>query len=224
MSKPRALRYPVVIFDLDGTLADTAQGILQTHRHTLSAIGLPPPTPEQLSGVIGGALDEIYRTRFHVPEADLPRVLDIYRAYYAVHGVAQAPLYQGILPLLKGLKERGAFLGVATLKREDLAKTILTDTGAADYLDLIRGVDAADTLKKHDLALACVEAAGAGVSGAVLVGDSRFDAEGAGKAGIAFWGVTYGYGFRTEAEALAHGCAVGASRSVQALGEGLLEG
>ena len=189
-------QYQGVIFDLDGTLADTALGILNSHRHTIRAHGLSMPNESVLDGVIGGALDEIYTDRFHVAREDLKECLKTYRDYYATQGIYQAQLYEGIHALLQTLNANGIKLGVATLKREDFACRILSRFDVGSFFCSVRGVDKNDTLKKRDLIELCIEQFNLPKSRCVMIGDSISDAKGASLAGVDFIGVGYGYGFK----------------------------
>lgn len=189
------MHYQAVIFDLDGTLADTAPGILNSHRHTIHTHSLPMHDESILDNVIGGALDEIYADKFHVAQEDLKTCLTTYRNYYATQGIYQAQIYDGMYVLLQMLHGSGIKLGVATLKREDFACEILSRFRVTPFFDCIRGVDKDDTLKKKDLIEMCVQQFALPKERCVMIGDSLSDANGANLANVDFIGVGYGYGF-----------------------------
>lgn len=192
----------LVIFDMDGTLADTSRGILNSHRHAHAAMGRPEPTDEELDGVIGGPLLQSYTYRFGFSEEDARKAVQAYREYYACHGIHEAVLYPGMALTLKALKDAGYKLGVATLKAERFAKIMLRELGVADLFDAIYGMDEQDTRTKAGLIGLCMEAVGASTSETTLVGDSIHDLNGARQSGISFVGVTYGFGFHEKADVI----------------------
>ena len=115
------------------------------------------------------------------------------------------------------MRNAGAFIAIATLKREDFAIRIMTEMGVAHLFDIIYGVDTADKLKKHDLIRMCLERSGCPPEQAVLVGDSRSDADGAARAGVGLIGVTYGYGFQTCADVHSWPNSQGCASDIEAL-------
>ena len=187
-------KYKLVIFDLDGTLADTSQGIYNAHRHTANKMGIVLDE-NALNGVIGGELLQIYKERFYLADHEARRAVEIYRLWYQKNGIFQAEIYPGIVELLLDLKSKGIKLAVATLKREDFAKKMLEDMGVAKMFDHILGMDIEDTLNKEKLLRKCVELSNVKADETVLVGDSIYDAKGAGACEMNFIGVTYGFGF-----------------------------
>lgn len=187
-------KYELIIFDLDGTLADTSPGIINAHRHTASQMRIHLHK-NALEGIIGGELLNTYRTRFGLSDGDARKAVDIYRKWYAEEGIHQAVPYEGMGELLRELKALNRKVAVATLKREDFAKTLLQELGLANYFDFIFGMDAADTLNKRLLIEKCMAAAKMKPDQTVLVGDSSNDLLGAAEAKVDFVGVTYGFGF-----------------------------
>ena len=187
-------KYKLVIFDLDGTLADTSQGIYNAHRYTADKMGIVLDE-NSLNGVIGGELLKIYKTRFQLDDDSSRKAVDIYRLWYQEKGIYQAEIYPGIEELLVNLKSNGMKLAVATLKREDFAKKMLEDMKVARMFDHILGMDIEDTLNKEKLLRKCVELVNVKTNEAVLIGDSMNDAKGADACEMDFIGVTYGFGF-----------------------------
>lgn len=189
-------KYKLIIFDLDGTLADTSPGILECHRFTNAAMGRPIADEGVLYDIIGGPLLTTYKTRFGYSEGEARKAIQIYRTHYAEVGFTGSTLYTGIVECLRGLKEEGCLLAVATLKAERLAKQILHLLEIGAYFDLIHGMDEQDTFSKQDLLRMCMNELQVRPSHTVLIGDSIHDADGAKQAGIDFLGVTYGFGFK----------------------------
>lgn len=185
----------LVIFDMDGTLADTSPGILNSHCYAHVMMGRKEPTADDLAGVIGGPLLWTYQSRFEFPEKEARKALEYYRQCYAEKGIYEAELYPGVKELLMQLKQDGLFLGVATLKAECFAKLMLQDMGVYSCFDIICGMDGADTRTKSGLIQMCMDTMGVSADETVLIGDSIHDLKGAEECGVSFIGVTYGFGF-----------------------------
>lgn len=189
-------KYKLIIFDLDGTLADTSPGILECHRYTNRAMGKSVVDEAIFDGIIGGPLLKTYQNLFGYSESDAKKAIQIYRRHYAEACFTQSMLYPGMRECLMDLKEHGYLLAVATLKEEGLAKQLLDMLGVSALFDVIRGMDAEDTLSKGDLLNMCTKGLGISKQDTILIGDSPHDANGAQQAGIDFLGVTYGFGFK----------------------------
>ena len=192
------MKKKLVIFDLDGTLLNTSEGIVRCHQYAHTEMGKTPPSEAALRQVIGAALFDTYVTTFGFSETDARRAVDIYRDRYAEKGVHEAYVYPGIKALLQNLKSDGLSLMVATLKKEEFAKRMLAEFGIASYFTCIFGMDGKDKKRKVDLLLQCVRKADVDISDAVLVGDSFYDYQGATECGMDFVGVTYGFGFHDD--------------------------
>lgn len=191
----RSMRYKLVILDFDGTIADTSEGIIDSHRFAIAQMGRETPCDEELYSLIGGNLLNIYMNHFGFPEPDAREAVRIYRQRYAEFGIHKASLYPGFRELLVALKSEGVETGIATLKAEVFAKKMVRELGVADYFDYICGMDSQDGLTKSGLVKKCVEESQCALCDAVLVGDTNGDMQGAQEAGTAFVGVSYGFGF-----------------------------
>ena len=204
-------KYDLILFDLDGTLADTSEGIYNAHRFASQKAGYALKEND-LDGVIGMSLLAVYREKFGLPEETARYAVSEYRKWYAEEGRLEAKLYPGMLETLKSLKNQGYHLGVATLKLEAFAKDMLEAFGVAEYFDHICGVDANDNLSKADIINIAIKKAGIAKERTVLVGDSDNDAKGAREAGIDFIACLYGFGYMKEEEALKDGGKAAISR------------
>ena len=190
-------KYKLIIFDLDGTLSDTSEGINKCYKHALVYMGRPEPADSELKNVIGGSLLKTFQDKFGFSEEDALKATTEYRNRYKQKGVYECKLYNGMKDTLQELKARGYMLAVATLKAENLAKIVLSNLGVADLFNLIHGVDSKDTLTKSDLINMCVSELGCEDFESVLVGDSIHDANGAKKSNVDFIAALYGFGFKT---------------------------
>lgn len=193
----------VVIFDLDGTLVDTSTGILNSVKDTVFHFGLSPLTESELITFMGGSIYESFK-RFY-PETDSFAQVDYFRKIYAEVHFKEAQPYEGIYGLFKMLYEDGVTIGVATFKREDLAKRLLSSYSFYKYIHCICGSDSDGMLKKEDIINNCLQLLNVkDKSNVLFVGDAPNDAQSAMHVGVAFLGVTYGYGFKPKEEVIAY--------------------
>lgn len=186
----------LVIFDFDGTLADTSLGILACHRHTLKEMGRNVPGDAKLRGIIGAPLFRSYVDVFGFAEEAARKAVSIYRARYAEKGIYEVSQYDGMLAVLQRLKAEGILIGIATLKAHRFLSPMLEHLGLSNLIDVYHGMDDRDGLTKASLLAECMSDMKVSTKDTVLVGDSIFDANGAREAGIDFVGVSYGFGFK----------------------------
>ncbi len=182
-----------ILFDLDGTLTDSGEGIINSARLVFEHYGVPVPDLPTLKAFVGPPL--LLSLRNHgIPEEKLEEAIEIYRGRYRKIGMYENFPYPGIEDLLKTLKEQGHRLYVATSKPEYLAVGILEHFGLAKYFDSIRGADANDGNSKKAHVIASVLNALEDNDPVIMVGDTIFDVEGAQEAGLPVIGVAWGYG------------------------------
>lgn len=184
-----------IIFDLDGTLLDTTEGIVESVRYTIGQMKLPELSDAQLLSFIGPPVQISFVNHYGLSEEEAQRISTIFRTYYKEKALLKAKPYEGIFELLKQLKDAGKRLAVATYKREDYALMILKHFGFDRYFDVMRGADDKNQLKKVDIVNLCISEMNGLKDNAVLVGDTLHDAIGAQEAGVDFLGVAYGFGF-----------------------------
>lgn len=190
-----------ILFDLDGTLTDSQEGITKGVQYALKeGLGIDEPDLKKLLCFIGPPLALMFKEKYHVPPEQIEPLVATYRVYYDAIGVKQNKLYPGIEELLIHLKEKGYMLGVASSKPEQSCVEILELHHVAKYFDYIVGASLGP--ERREKALVLEEAFRRmnviDRSEILLVGDTKYDAEGAKKAGIACLGVTYGFGTREE--------------------------
>ena len=190
-----------VLWDMDGTLFDTKRGIEMAVRETLDTVGLPQIKDEEVEDFIGPPIQFGFRDICKLPMEEALKAADVFRKYYREKGyVTECDPYPDLLERLKDLKEKGFHNAVCTLKKQDMAERIIRNFGMGELFDSIVGTDALDSIKKHDTIRITAERFGIDVSEAVLIGDTEFDSLGAEKAGSLFIGVTYGFGFKSDAD------------------------
>ena len=190
-----------VIFDLDGTLLDTSAGILESVAYTAEQLAFPVLTHETLLKFVGPPLGQSFMKYYGCSEAQAQEAIRIYRGRYQAEGLLHAKPYRGIYALCKRLKAAGIRMAVATYKPEIFAQTLLRHFGFDAYCDPIHGADAAGRLQKEDIIRLCTEEMHASPQSCVLIGDTAHDARGAMQAGMPFLAVTWGFGFKTAADA-----------------------
>ena len=193
--------YQTIIFDLDGTLADTSEGIYNCIRHAQKMMSLPPITSAQMRSHIGPPMHESYERNFHLTGHELERAVGYHKEYALTKGLYEASLYEGIPQLLSQFKSRGLKLAVATLKYEETAQKMLAFLNIAHYFDVICGTLSDVKLTKAQLLNKCIQLCGGTQDTSLLIGDSSYDALGAQEAGIDFLAVTYGFGFSSFSDA-----------------------
>lgn len=189
-------QFKCILFDLDGTLANTFPGILHSYQYAAKQINIPLPTEKIVGEAIGAPLAEVFRKRFALSEDVVEKALYHYRKYYAESGIHEVEHYDGMSDTLFELKRRGYVLGVTTLKKESFAKEILSELGVAQYFDIIIGMDNKDVLTKAGMIEKAMKELSVSNEETCLVGDSSYDAIGAQEAKVSFIAVTYGFGFK----------------------------
>lgn len=193
------MKYKLVIFDLDGTLLDTTEGILMSVKHTIKSFSLPMLTDDELRTFIGPPI-QLSLNKYYGLEGDkLQEMTDCFRAEYSTKHLLKAAPYEGIFQLMENLSANGIRCAVATYKREDYALKLLNHYGFNGYMDIMYGADNENKLKKKDIIIKCIESSGiTDYRDVVMIGDTTHDSSGAFELGIDFIGVTYGFGFRKE--------------------------
>ena len=193
---------PAILFDLDGTLVDSAPGIQASCGAALNALGHSSPAPPDLSGLIGPPLEDIMRTLLARYGDD--RVVEgvaAYRADYGERGLFGSLLYPGIAGALADMRQSGARLFIATSKRRRFATRIMEHLDLTASFDAIYGSEDGGALDhKPELISHVVARHRLEPEYCVMVGDRRHDIIGARANNIRSVGVLWGYGTRDELE------------------------
>lgn len=197
-----------ILFDLDGTLTDSGEGIMNCAELALRHFGLPIPDRQTLREFVGPPLDATF-IRFGVPADKTDEAIRVYRSRYVTVGLFENFPYPGMEDALRTLKAQGHCLFVATSKPEGLSKQILEHFGLAKYFDIICGATTdGSRSSKADVIDYLLKQTG-DLSQALMVGDTTYDVIGAAKHGIETIGVSWGYGNvpdmeKAGAKAIAH--------------------
>lgn len=181
-----------ILFDLDGTLSDSAEGIINCATLALEYFNLPVPSKEEMRVFVGPPLRDTF-VKFGVSKENAEKAVEVYRSRYIPVGIYETSLYSGSKEMLEDLKQKGYNLYLATSKPESMAIEVLKFLKIYDYFDLVCGAtldksrdsksDVIDYLLKQT-----------GIKEAIMVGDTAFDVLGAKEHGIKTVGVSWGFG------------------------------
>ena len=190
-----------VLFDFDGTVFNTLEGITRCVEYAAEKQGLHVP-PEDLKSFAGPPLTEKFMEYFGISEERAWQALLDFRVRYADKGIHESELFEGITEAVDRLIAAGKTVAIATSKPERATRTLLTEAGIIDRFGVIIGgpSDGRDFTKLKSVTLA-MEAVGAVPEETILVGDRKYDVEGAHQAGIRCLGVRYGFAEKGELEA-----------------------
>ncbi|WP_198938121.1 HAD-IA family hydrolase [Mycobacterium sp. IS-836] len=183
----------LVIFDLDGTLTDSAEGIVASFLHALSHIGAPVPEGDLAAQIVGPPMDDTFHAMELGEHADA--AIAAFRAEYGARGWAMNTLFDGIATLLADLHAAGVRLAVATSKLEPTARRILAHFELDRYFDVIAGASPDGSRKTKEEVLAhALEQLRPLPDRVLMVGDRSHDVDGAAAHGIDAVVVGWGYG------------------------------
>lgn len=182
-----------ILFDLDGTLTDSGEGIINCVIPALKHFGLPVPPREELRVFVGPPLRDSF-IRFGVKPEDAEEAVAIYRKRYVPTGMFENTPYPGIHALLAALRDAGHTLYVATSKPEEMATAILEKFHLAPYFHMICGASMDHSRDSKDKVIGYLLERTDDVTNAIMVGDTAYDVLGAAEHGIPTIGVAWGYG------------------------------
>lgn len=182
-----------ILFDLDGTLTDSAEGVINCGIYALKHYGLPIPERSEMTFMVGPPLRDSF-LKLGVPEAEVENAVEIYRRRYVPTGMFENTPYPGISAMLAALKEAGHELYTATSKPEGMATEILDKFRLSGYFDRIFGASMDGTRDTKDKVIAYVLEQLGHRDNIIMVGDTHYDVEGAAIHGIKTVGVAWGYG------------------------------
>jgi phosphoglycolate phosphatase len=192
-----------ILFDLDGTITDSAPGITGTLVDTFVELGRPVPTPAELLAYVGPPLLDAFRELGGMSVDEAQAALVVYRRRYNAGGLFDSSVYPGLPELLAGIAAAGIPLSLATSKPESAATRILEHYGLAQYFTIICGASEDEVRSaKADVveeALRRLREIGVDLSTPVMVGDREHDVLGAAAHGVPTIMVEWGYGSPIEA-------------------------
>jgi len=189
-------RFPVYLFDIDGTVLDSARDICSAVQQVLASAGAPPVSFDFLKGYVGLHLVAVFGDMFpnHTPQ-QMEEWIRQYRAIYLGRGHGETSVYPGVAEALAAL---GGRKGTATTKGTPTTRLILEQFGLLRYFDHVQGTDGFPSKPAPDVILKSIEALGAKPGDCLMVGDSAADMEAGRLAGVKTCAVLYGYGKRED--------------------------
>lgn len=202
--------YKYLLFDLDGTITKSEEGIFNCMKYAMDWAGVPYPEPEVFRTFIGPSLYDSFANTLHMDDAQAKAMVAKYRERYNSVGLFEAEVYDGVADTLNKLRKNGCVLAVATSKPTEPTLRILDKFGVRKYFDVVVGSNPDGTgsdkkyiisqvlakmktehgLTDNDIKIGCV----------AMIGDRRYDIEGGKACGLQTIGVLYGYGSREEFE------------------------
>lgn len=193
--------YEYILFDLDGTLTDPKEGITKSVQYALASVDINEPDLDKLEPFIGPPLHESFMDFYGFDRETAMKLVEKYRERFNVTGIFENKIYPGIADMLKVLKEAGCKLSIASSKPTVLVERILEHFAIRKYFDCVVGSNLDGTRTKKEevveealFQLACVK------ERTVMVGDRKFDIEGARAFGLMGVGVSFGYAQGNELE------------------------
>lgn len=193
-------RIKAIFFDLDGTVVDSSEGITKSVQYALSKYNIDAPDLEELKKFIGPPLSESFMRFYGIPEEETSRAISYYRERYSTKGLLECCLYPGIAKAIEDASKAGFFVGMASGKPEGFCHEILKNHGVEQYFDEIVGttINGPINTKEQVINELFRRHPELEPKECILVGDTKYDADGANAAGIACLGVSFGFGDRQE--------------------------
>ncbi len=191
--------YSHILFDLDGTLTDSGDGIRKSTQIALKHFGIEENDPVKLNRFVGPPLFRSFKTFYGFDDDKADEAVAVYRKYYSEKGIFECEVYPNVNESLKALKDAGKKLYVATSKPEHLARRVVEHFELDKYFDYVGGATTdRSRAGKSEVIEYVLNAVGLRPSDVILIGDTKYDVIGAASHEIKTIGVAYGYGGRDE--------------------------
>lgn len=184
-----------LLFDLDGTIIEPKEGIVNSIRHAADLMGAVMPSEEELHQFIGPPIMDSFQEKLKLSYEQALKAVDYFRNYYAETGIHQNALFPGIADVLHALKQEGYILYVATSKPTVFAKEILEEHALDTYFVEIVGCNLDNSRSdKTEIIDYIVQKYNLDTTQCLMIGDTKFDIIGAKNHKMISIGVTYGHG------------------------------
>lgn len=207
----------MILFDLDGTLTESGEGIIKSVQHALRSFSIEETDTQKLRRFVGPPLTDSFQKYYGLSAEDAEKAVAVYRERFAVKGIFENALYPGVLEMLKALKEKGLVLAVSSSKPEKFVNQVLEYFHIDAFFDIVVGStldggrkDKASVIRETIVRLK----ADPETERLIMVGDTEHDVKGAEEVGIPCIAVTYGYG---DAESIRQAGPVKIAESVEEL-------
>lgn len=194
-------KFKFILFDFDGTLTDSSEGIFKSLTYAFESYGHGTPSLELLKKFIGPPLHYSFTEFCGFDDNHAHEMTDKYRERYKVKGYLESRLYEGVPETLKALKEQGFILATASSKPLAFVDGICQNLGIKKYFDFLGGTAFDNTSESKATVIEnAMKNIGASLDDTLMVGDRLFDIVGAHTVGIPCCAVLYGFGSREEFE------------------------
>jgi phosphoglycolate phosphatase len=215
------MKYDFLLFDMDGMLVDTREGILKCAAHALSAFGIEVEDLSSLTKFVGPPLSYSFTEFYGISPEDAKKAVAIYRERYSKKGQFECYVFDGVPEMLQALLKKGYRLCIATSKLESYAKAMLDRLGIGCYFEQVIGAtpDEAISTKDEVIEASLVRMGITDRQRALMIGDRKHDVLGAKKCGLDSFGVYMGCAEESEHEAAG---ATYIANSIQSLQDALL--
>ncbi len=190
------MNYKYILFDLDGTLINSKEGIIAAAKFALNKMGIPETQIVDLDRIIGPPLKFSFKKFFNLSEEFANKAVEYYREYYRDKSILNCVMYEDIVPLLEMLKADGYILAIATSKPTVFAKRILDELNISRFFKLIEGANLVDphSDKFKIITSVCQKLSIYDTNQAIMIGDRLYDINGANAINMPSIGVLYGFG------------------------------
>lgn len=194
-------RFKAVLFDFDGTLVDSSEGIFKSLIYAFEKDGKPAPDGATLRKFVGPPIYDSFKTMFGYTDDKIDFMIEKYRERYREIGWRETRVYDGIPELLRQLRENGIKMATASSKPTPFIRQIVEEQGLLSYFDYLGGTEFDNiSSNKTEILKNAMQNLGVSPEETVMVGDRLFDIRGAKGAGIPCIAVLYGFGSRAEFE------------------------
>ena len=187
--------YKYILFDFDGTLTDSSEGIFKSLTYAFESYGHGIPSLDLLKKFIGPPLYHSFTVYCGFDDKHAWEMTDKYRERYRVKGYLESCLYDGVKETLKKLKEQGYILATASSKPLHFIDQICENLDIKKYFDFLGGTEFDNTSESKATVIEnAMKNIGASLDNTLMIGDTKFDIDGAHQVGIPCCAVTYGFG------------------------------
>ena len=189
------MKIDTIIFDLDGTLLNSLNDLHACFNHAIASFGYPKRTLNEIKSFVGNGIKKAIERALPNPieDSDLNKIVDYFRIYYKDHMLEYTKPYDGIIPMLKELKQKGYKIAVVSNKYDDAVKNLVKNY-FGEYIDIAVGEGYGIRRKPEiDGVIEAINELNSNLKKAIYIGDSEVDIKTAKNAGIHCISVTWGY-------------------------------
>lgn len=192
------MKYELILFDLDGTLVDSASGVIKSIDYTIDFLNLPQLSKEEKKALVGLPIFNSFKEYYKMDDYSAEYATQIFRDIYKKDFLYDASLYKNVASTLGRLRDCRYKLAIASYKKDNYCRLLLKYLQVDKMFDFIQGSNSNNKLTKTDIIRHCIKNFNITLDKILMVGDTIHDALGAENIGIDFVGVSYGFGNKNE--------------------------